>query len=84
MRRAALPTIRAILAAIGVTVDGVVGPETALAAKGTDRAGLIRALHDLHEQHYRGLNDFPVFGAGWLARLTRCTARAIDLAASIP
>ena len=75
---------RELQSAIGVTVDGVVGPVTALAVKGADRAGLIGALHDAHEQHYRGLDDFPVFGAGWLARLTRCTARATDLAASIP
>ena len=28
--------------------------------------------------------DAADFGRGWLARLTRCTARAIDLAASPP
>ena len=71
---------RQLQVAIGVTVDGIVGPVTARATRGTDQAALIGALHDAHEQHYRGLNGFPVFGRGWLARLTRCTARAINLA----
>lgn len=71
---------RELQASVGVTVDGVIGPVTALAAKGADRVGLIGALRGAHEQHYRGLNDFPVFGAGWLARLTRCNALAINLA----
>ena len=53
-------------------------------AVGVATDGLIGALRDAHEQHYRGLGDFPVFGRGWLARLTRCTARATDLAASNP
>ncbi len=77
-------SVRELQQTVGVATDGLIGPVTALAATGADRAGLIAALHDAHEQHYRGLDDFPVFGAGWLARLTRCTARAIDLAASIP
>ena len=71
-------------ASVGVTVDAVVGPVTALATRGADQAALIGTLHAAHAAHYRNLPDAADFGRSWLARLTRCTARAIDLAASIP
>ena len=75
---------RELQAIVGVAVDGVVGPLTALATKGADPAALIGALHDAHESHYRVLPDYLDFGAGWLARLKRCTALAINLFASNP
>ena len=75
---------RELQASVGVKVDGVVGPVTALATRGADQAALIGTLHDAHAAHYRSLPAAADFGRGWLARLTRCTARAIDLAASTP
>ena len=73
---------RELQAIVGVAVDGVIGPLTALATKGANRAALIGALHDAHEAHYRSLPDYVDFGTGWLARLKRCTALAINLSAS--
>ena len=75
---------RELRLAVGVAVDSVIGPLTALAAEGADKPRLIGALHDAHEAHYRTLPDFADFGAGWLARLKRCTALAINLFASNP
>ena len=69
-------------AALGVGVDGLVGPITALAARGADRAGLIGGLHDAHAAHYRALPGFPLYGDGWLARLDRCASTAVDMTAS--
>jgi len=68
--------------AVGASVDGVVGPLTALAARGADRATLIGNLHDLHEARYRSRPGFARYGHGWLARLARCTDLAVQLAAT--
>ena len=72
---------RELQAIVGVAVDGVIGPLTALASKGVEGAALIAALHDAHEARYRSLPGFAVFGTGWLARLKRCSALAINLSA---
>ncbi len=68
--------------AVGTTIDGVIGPLTALAAKGADRATLIGHLNALHEARYRSRPGFCRYGDGWLARLDRCTDLALHLAAS--
>lgn len=67
-------------AELGVAADGVVGPMTALAAKGADLPGLIGDLCGRQEIYYRALAAFPTFGAGWIARLDRRQATAVDMA----
>lgn len=65
---------------LGVAVDGVIGVVTGLAAMHADPRALILALQAAHEAHYRTITTFPIFGNGWLGRLNRCAARALELA----
>lgn len=62
-----------------LAVDGVFGPLTMAATLATDPVRLIAALGERHERHYRGLVHFPVFGRGWLRRVTDRVAQAHTL-----
>lgn len=62
---------RILQRAVGFTgdqVDGCVGPETLAAAAKCDGRTLIDDLAGRQAAFYRGLTEFPIFGAGWLAR----------------
>lgn len=65
--------------AVGTYQDGLIGPVTALAARGFG-PGLIEKLAAAHKAHYESLDAFPRFGSDWLARLDRCTALALTMA----
>ena len=62
------PSARLLQTAVGTNVDGVIGPITALAARGADARATISKLHDLQTQHYEALNGFHLFGTDWLHR----------------
>lgn len=49
--------------------DGILGPITMAALKKTDPAVLAEAFMDQQEVYLRGLEDFDVFGAGWMNRM---------------
>ena len=71
--------------ALGVEVDGYIGPATLAAAGAADPGALIEQLGGRQEAHYRALPGFPTFGHGWLARTARRRASALALrAASAP
>jgi lysozyme family protein len=72
----ALATLQA---AVGVAADGAFGPATQAALAATDPASLVRAIAANRESHYRALPTFPRFGRGWLSRLDRTTALALDM-----
>jgi lysozyme family protein len=71
--------------AVGAAVDGAIGPNTlaavsaAVAAKGA--AAIINALADARNAYYHTLATFDIFGAGWLARVSKAQALALQLAA---
>ena len=52
----------------GDAVDGCIGPETLGAAAKADPRTVIGALYTLQSDYYRGLDEFDVFGQGWLNR----------------
>lgn len=68
-------SIRELQACVGVAQDGAVGPMTALTSKGAGHS-LFGMLAVAHENYYRALDDFAIFGTDWLARLARCSATA--------
>lgn len=62
-------SIRILQEVLGVTVDGVIGPQTIAAANAADPKELIDKLRARHESFYRSLKTFGTFGRGWLNRL---------------
>ena len=56
--------------AAGVTADGVIGPASLSAIQAHDSKELIEKFSKLKEAFYRSLGTFPVFGVGWLKRVT--------------
>jgi lysozyme family protein len=67
---------------VGATLDGAIGQKTlaAVVAFG-DTPALIQAYTGARTAFYRRLAGFPHFGAGWLARVNKCEAEALALAA---
>lgn len=61
--------------AIGVADDGIIGPITLREAQ-LDVALSLDTYRQLREQFYRRLSKFPVFGRGWLNRLSKTYAVA--------
>jgi lysozyme family protein len=56
--------------ALGVPADGVIGPQTIIAARAHDNHdALVRKICDLRAAFYRALKTFKTFGKGWLRRL---------------
>ena len=64
--------------AVGVGVDGWVGPGTLAAVRTMDASDLVDALAAAQEAHYRSCKAFATFGRGWLARLDRRAVAAGD------
>jgi lysozyme family protein len=67
---------RALQQALGVPVDGLVGPITINAAIAAQPLDLINKLAAIRTTYYEGLANFPTFGKGWLARVATITAKA--------
>ena len=69
-------SIHILQAAVGVAMDGLVGPLTIAAAAAAGRP-LIPALADAQRAFYRSLGQFPTFGRGWLLRTDRREAAGL-------
>ncbi|MBX9924848.1 MAG: TIGR02594 family protein [Hyphomicrobiaceae bacterium] len=76
--------IRMLQTALGVEIDGEVGPVTTAAAATADPVPLLDAYAGLRRQRYRSLSTFPRFGRGWLNRTSRTLDRARTLATLSP
>ena len=76
----AAASVRMLQFVLGVEADGIVGAHTLSAAEFVKPLGAISALADRQEESYRADAGFDVFGAGWLARLTRREALAMRMA----
>jgi lysozyme family protein len=72
---------RMLQEALGVAVDGAIGPRTRQAMARADRLQLVSRLYQLRKDYYRSLGTFAVFGRGWLRRLNAVYARAAIWAA---
>lgn len=59
--------------ALGVNVDGDVGPLTLEAAQRADPLELVSALVWQRDQGYRAARNWPRYGHGWINRLSRVT-----------
>jgi lysozyme family protein len=68
---------RLLQAALGVTADAVVGPQTLAATGSRPAAAVIRAASELRRQRYRELAGFSAFGRGWLRRADTVEALAL-------
>lgn len=67
-------------AALGVAVDGQIGPKTLTALAEADQSKLIHSYVDQREAFYHGLSTFGRFGKGWMSRLDDVEARALEMA----
>jgi lysozyme family protein len=72
--------IRTLQAALGVKVDGLIGPLTLGAAARADAAAMINALCDRRVGFLKALSTFPVFGRGWTSRVASVRAAALAAA----
>ena len=73
--------IRLLQDAVGVEVDGEIGPITSAAIAATDPASLIATYCELRRAHYRSLAHFWRFGRGWLNRVDATQKAALSLLA---
>ena len=74
-------SIKLLQAAVGVTPDGGLGPITMSAVWAADPVRLIQDFSDAKEEFYRCLDDFPVYGTGWLNRVAAVKQKASTMAA---
>ena len=72
-------SIKTLQTAIGVTPDGSFGPMTMAALQAADPVQLIEKFSAEKEAFYRGLNDFPVYGTGWLNRVADVKQKATSM-----
>ena len=73
---------RMLQQALGVGVDGEIGPETLGAAGAHDAIVSIDRYADIRRARYRALPHFWRFGRGWLRRVDATRAAALALEAS--
>jgi lysozyme family protein len=63
----------------GDEVDGCIGPETLGATSRSDARSLINDLATRQADYYRSLDDYDIFGAGWLNRTEARRAAALAM-----
>ena len=73
---------RLLQAALAVTVDGEIGPDTLGAAAACDASKVVERYADLRRERYRALPHFWRFGRGWLARVDATVAASRRLTAT--
>lgn len=67
---------RMLQQALGVAVDGEIGPQTLAAARTQPTDELVERYADIRRARYRSLGHFWRFGRGWLRRVDRTVAAA--------
>jgi len=55
--------------ALGVNPDGAIGPATIKAIQDADGKELMQKFSDAKTAFYKSLDNFPVYGKGWLKRV---------------
>lgn len=72
-------SIRILQAALGVIVDGSIGPQTLTAAKSQDAKAVINSFSDGRQRFYEGLSTFDTFGKGWTNRVRAVREKALEM-----
>lgn len=75
---------RMLQTALGVAVDGHIGPITLAAARSRPPLATLECYAEIRRDRYRRLRHFWRFGRGWLSRVDRALAQARELAAVAP
>ena len=75
---------RMLQEALGVAIDGDIGPLTRDAANSQPPTRTIDRYADIRRRRYRGLSTFWRFGRGWLRRVDAIAAAAHALATAPP
>jgi uncharacterized protein (TIGR02594 family) len=70
--------------ALGVDVDGEIGPITLSAARTRSLSDTLEAYADIRRRRYRSLTHFWRFGRGWLRRVDSTLAAALQLVSPPP
>jgi len=70
-------------AAVGVPVDGVIGPQTLNATNQRSPAQVINAMCDARLAFLQQLDTFEIFGRGWQRRVAGVRADGLRLATSV-
>lgn len=71
--------IRFLQIAVGAEPDGEVGPLTRTAIAKHPIEKILQRYADIRRRRYRQLNHFWRFGRGWLSRVDKTLARALDI-----
>ena len=71
---------RFLQTAVGVTVDGSIGPITLAAVGARPAVDLINALAQARLAFYQGLSTYARFGVGWTARVAQAQGHALQMA----
>lgn len=71
---------RMLQQALGVDMDGEIGPLTLAAAGSQQNAAVLVRYADIRRAHYRSLSHFWRFGRGWLRRVDTALLRAQAIA----
>jgi len=73
-------SVKLLQDAIGVVMDGVIGPITMARINEANVETLIDKFSEIRTDYYKGLKLFPVFGRGWVARTDKERLEALDMA----
>ncbi len=69
--------VRTLQAALGVQMDGAMGPVTLAALAGRDRVALVQDICDRRMAFLRSLDTFDTFGRGWSRRVAEVEDAAL-------
>lgn len=72
-------SVKLLQQSIGCVPDGVIGPRTRELISSSNGTTLIAKFSETRREYYRSLKTFPIFGKGWLARVDREEAEALDM-----
>jgi lysozyme family protein len=74
-------SIKLLQTAVGVPADGGLGPITMKAVLAAEPSELIKKFSAEKEAFYRSLDDFKVYGEGWLNRVAEVELKATSMLA---
>lgn len=75
---------RMLQEALGVAIDGEIGPLTLAAARSASHPEAVMRYCEIRRRRYQGLVHFWRFGRGWIRRLDATTAAARSMSSAPP
>ena len=72
-------SIKLLQQSIGCVPDGIIGPKTRELISSSNSTNLIAKFSETRREYYRSLKTFPIFGKGWLSRVDKEEAEALDM-----